>query len=245
LQAVRNLLSSLPQADVPRSFHLRPADVTQPRPQQSLALRLMPALSGAAAVAFAVLLAVSLSGIGEHHANTSPESARIFSAGASSTGTSAQAPAASGAEVAAPTAPAPAGDGVQIAPTSAVGAAAPVASGAQVPAATAAANDLAAQPAAPAMNRDQGAGPSTGTSAATPASTPVTDTANGPAKAIAAPSVGAEGRTPASGQTTASASRGSGSESGPGWLLWAAIVAGVVAVASGAVSVRMWARRRR
>jgi anti-sigma factor RsiW len=249
LHAVRSLLSSLPQADVPRSFHLRPADVAQPRRQPSLALRLMPALSGAAAIAFAVLLAVSLSGIGEHHTNaSSPESARILAAGASSTGTSAEAPAAPGAEAAAPTAGAPAvrvAPGVQIAPTAAGAAEAPAASGAFMPAATPGANDLAAQPAAPATNPDQRPGASTGTSAGTPASTPMTDAANAPAQAVAAPSVTAEGRTPTGGQATASATRSSGSSSGRGWLLWAAIAAAVVAVASGAVSVGMWARRRR
>ena len=156
----------------------------------------MPALSGAAAVAFAVLLAVSLSGIGEHHTNTSsPESARILSAGASSTGTSAEAPAAPGAEAAAPTAaPRRPAHGVQIA--------ADLCRRCRCARRIRRLHALPRRPArttsqhSPPLRRrirDQRPGASTGTSAGTPASTPVTDTANGPAKAVAAPSVGSRG----------------------------------------------------
>ncbi len=229
LQAVRSLLSSLPQADVPRSFHLRPADIApQARPQASLALRLMPALSGAAAVAFAVLLAVSFSGIGQHHSNaTSPEAARFLAAGASSTGTSAAAPGTSGAKAVAPTAPTPGG---------------PAAAGAQVPAATPA--NVQAQPAAPVTNPDQGAEPSTGTSAATSASNSLTDTANSPEKALAPPAAAHAG-TPSAGEATTSAQTATSSSSDRDWLLWATVAVAVVALASGAVSVRTWARRQR
>ncbi|MGH7633156.1 MAG: zf-HC2 domain-containing protein, partial [Gemmatimonadaceae bacterium] len=56
LRALHTVLATLPQADAPRSFRLRAADVAPVRPAPTpLSLRLMPALTGAAFVAFAVL----------------------------------------------------------------------------------------------------------------------------------------------------------------------------------------------
>ena len=63
MRRVRSLLQALPEQDAPRSFRLREADVSPaPRqaPQQLGLLRLMPALSAAAAIVFVVALSADL-----------------------------------------------------------------------------------------------------------------------------------------------------------------------------------------
>lgn len=63
MRQVRSLLQALPEQDAPRSFRLREADVSPaPRqaPQQLGLLRLMPALSAAAAIVFVVALSADL-----------------------------------------------------------------------------------------------------------------------------------------------------------------------------------------
>lgn len=63
MRAVRAMLRTLPEHDAPRSFRLRRADVEAPvkRGSSPLWYRAMPALSAAALVAFATLVAVDAS----------------------------------------------------------------------------------------------------------------------------------------------------------------------------------------
>lgn len=63
MRQVRSLLQALPEQDAPRSFRLREADVSPaPRhaPQPPGLMRLMPALSAAAAIVFVVALSADL-----------------------------------------------------------------------------------------------------------------------------------------------------------------------------------------
>ncbi len=92
LRRVKTMLAAMPQADAPRSFRLRQADVEAPaRPAPVFMpglLRAMPAASGVAALAFVLVLATDLSTRGgdggrvaslQSAADSAPSSARMES----------------------------------------------------------------------------------------------------------------------------------------------------------------------
>src|SRR5439155_25392529 len=77
LREVRTMLRSLPEAEPPRSFRIRPLDLTSGSPVPgSPFVRLAPALGAAAVIAFAVVLGVDLSSGGDGSRSRLPTAAQ-------------------------------------------------------------------------------------------------------------------------------------------------------------------------
>ena len=224
LRSLRAALAALPDFDAPRSFRLRPSDVTRPArsPQPSFTSRAIPALAAVAVVAFAAFVAVDVRSGSGNASDSSTQLARSAADTAANEHTGV---------VASP-------------PVPAAGAAAPAnPSTKSLTQPTPGAETLQAAPNA--------AGAGDGSAAASPgpgATSSVPPEARAPFSASTAPSPEAASASDsvnnlASSPTAPAASTASAKPPSQGsalWLRWAEVASGLVAVVLGVVAVRSW-----